>query len=95
MLYTQSYLGMQEIFLYYIPLFILLFGLIYILVRLVVKVQDPVMNVAITAFTTSLAYFLVVGQEAIQRWFFWHRRGVFITFVIIIISVLIYFVLRI
>jgi len=94
MLYTYGYWSAQQFFLYHIPLFLLLFGLTYIIVRLAVKIQDPLMNAAIAAFTASLAYFLISGQETIQRWFFWHRQSVFTAAVIFAIAIIIYFVLR-
>ena len=86
---------MEQFLLYDVPLFLLFFGLILILTKFVVRIQDPIMNTAIAAFSASLAFFIVRSQDWLYRWFFQNWTGLFGLVVLLFIFMLVWFMLRI
>lgn len=68
-----------------IPLFLLLFGASFIIIRFVVKVHEPIMNTAIAAFAGGLAFIAVRSQASISRWLLFNSDKFFAVVLIILI----------
>lgn len=60
---------------YDLPIFLLSFGLVFILLKTFIKSMDPVMNAAMAAIAASLAYIFI--RENVYRWAITNRMSVF------------------
>lgn len=81
-----------NILLYDIPIFILFFGLTFILLKMAVNRPDPIFNTAISAVAASIAY--IVVRESLYRWFLTNRMSVFMIIIGIILLAFAYFALK-
>ena len=88
------YLSPQNLVFYDIPLFLLFFGLSFLIIRFTLKLQDPVSNTASAAFSAGLAYILVRSQSSIYIWFLWHWSMVFGVIIALIILGLSYMLIK-
>ena len=77
---------------YDLPIFILFFGLIFILLKMFVKSVDPVMNTAIAAVSASIGYIII--RENLYRWIIMNRSTVFGVLIAVIVLVFAYFAMR-
>ena len=84
----------QYLVFYDIPLFLLFFGLFFLVAKLIVRIEDPVINTAAGAFSAGLAYFIVRSQFVLYRWFLWNWKSVFGIIIVFIIFLLAFFTLK-
>ncbi len=88
------FLDPQGILLFDIPLFLFLFGLIFLIVRFLFKQYDPIMGTGIAAFAGGAAFIIVRSQFEIQRWLWFNTKVVWALFIIVIILMVIYWMLK-
>jgi len=81
-----------NVLLYDIPIFILFFGLVFIILKKFVSQPDPVLNAAIAAVSASFAYIIV--RENLYKWLLTHTSAVFGIFIGIIVLMFAYFALK-
>ena len=89
------FLDPQAILLFDVPLFLFLFGLIFLVVRLIFKAQDPILHTGISAFAGGLAFIIIRSQFEIQRWFWFNQKIFWALFVLVFILIVIYWMLKI
>lgn len=89
------FLDPQAILLFDVPLFLFLFGLIFLIVRMIFKAHDPILHSGIAAFAGGAAFILVRSQFEIQRWIWFHQTTfwalVILVFILIVISMILKF----
>lgn len=90
----SPFMNPQYLVFYDIPLFLLFFGLFFLITRLIIKIEDPVVNTAAGAFSAGLAYFIVRSQTALYQWFIWNWQMVFGIIIVFIIFLLAFFTLK-
>ena len=88
------FLDPQALLLFDIPLFLLLFGFIFLVVRLIFKVHDPILHTGITAFAAGAAFIIVRSQFEIQRWLWFNQTMFWAVVVLAFILVVIYWMLK-
>ncbi|MFH1424446.1 MAG: hypothetical protein ABIG20_02060 [archaeon] len=89
-----GYWGVEHMLFYDIPLFLLCFGLIVIVMKFVVRLQDPVMNTAIAAFAASLAYFIIKSEQVLYKFFYDSWSAMLGIFVMLIILLMLWFMIK-
>ena len=89
------FLDPQAILLFDIPLFLFLFGLLFLIVRLVFRQYDPILGTGIAAFAGGAAFIIVRSQFEIQRWL-WFNQSIFWGLVVLVfIGIVVYWMLRV
>ena len=81
-----------NVLLYDIPIFILFFGLVFIILKKFVAQTDPVINTAIAAVSASFAYIII--RENLYKWLLTHTTSVFAIVIGIIVLMFAYFALK-
>jgi|GEM_PF-6457736 len=94
MTYYYPFWNAQHFLFFDIPLFLLFFGLFIIVTRFVIRIQDPLVSTAITAFAASAAYFVVRNNYTLSRWFYNNWRGVFGMIVIAVLFAMAFFTIK-
>jgi len=89
-----NFLSPQYFVFYDIPLFLLFFGLFFLIIRVFLKQTDTPTNTAAAAFSAALAFILVRSQSAVYHWFLWNWQSVFGILVVLIIFILAFFMLK-
>ncbi len=87
------FLNPQTLLLFDIPLFLLFFGIIFLVTRLLfIGLKDPVANTAIAAVAAGAAFIIVRSQTEIQRWLWFNPNFfygmVILVFILIVISMI-------
>ena len=86
--------NLQYLVFFDIPLFLLFFGLSFLLIRFVLKLQDPIGNSAAAAFSAGLAYFIVRSYANLYYWMLWHWTTAFGLIIVFIIFGLAFFMVK-
>ncbi len=89
------FLDPQALLLFDVPLFLLLFGAIFLLVRLVFRMPDPVLSSGIAAFAGGAAFILVRSQFVVTQWILFNPKIFWGLFILVFILVVIYWMLKI
>lgn len=84
----------QALLLFDIPLFLLLFGIIFLVTRLIFPGHDPVANTAIAAAAGGAAFIIVRSQFEIQRLIWFNPKIFWGAFILVFILIVIYWLLR-
>lgn len=71
-----------------IPLFLFVFGLIFVLVRVFFAQVDPATNTAVAALAAGAAFIIVRSQWKIQE-LLWFNPGIFWAVVILIFAIIV------
>ena len=77
---------------YDLPIFILFFGLTFLVLRLFMKKADPIVNTGIAAVSASLAYILI--RENAYKWIIMNRATVFGVLIGVILLVFAFFAMK-
>lgn len=77
--------NMQYLVFFDIPLFLLFYGISFLLIRFVLKLNDPVSNSAAAAFSAGVAYFIVRSQAGMYHWLLWNWQMAFGLIIVCII----------
>lgn len=88
------FLDPQSLLLFDVPLFLLLFGAIFLVARLAFHVQDPVANTAVAAVAGGGAFIAVRSQFEIQQWIWFHPQLFWGLFVLVFILMVVYWMIR-
>ena len=93
--YYYPYFWDVTTFLFFdLPLFLLIFGLVFIITKVVIRLPDPVMNTAIAAFAAALGYFVVRNSYSMSRWFYTNWNSLIGAVIVFVIFGLIYFMIK-
>ena len=77
-----------------IPLFLFLFGVIFVLVRTFVKTADPVMNTAIAGLASGAAFILIRSQWKIQQALWFKPELLWVAIILIFVLIVVKWILH-
>lgn len=78
-----------------IPLFLFLFGVIFILVRTFVQTADPVMNTAIAALASGAAFIIIRSQWKLQQMLWFRPELLWVAIILLFVLIVVKWMLHI